>query len=583
MIDAREDRLRWFREARFGLFIHWGLYSATEGYWNGKETAGIGEWIAARESIPNVEYEKLAEKLTCNKFNPTMWARLAKNAGMRYCVFTAKHHEGFAMFNTSFDDYSIVKRSPYGKDVTAEVVEAMRQEGLVPCLYYSHALDFHEKDAMGNTWDYIVPEKDRDFGAYINGKCKHQLKELLTGYGELGLIWMDIPKGITDDIALKIKSLVSEYQPKCLVSGRIAYGNKLGDYGCFGDNQIPEGKPKGCWETAATMNHTWGYKRDDHQFKSPKEIIELLCGLLAKGTNLLLNIGPKANGEIPEESIYLLEEIADWYQVNGEAVNGTEASPFDCDFSFGGASQRDNVIYLYVYDRTENINIYGIQNNVLDVTVLGGGVLAYAQTDALHIDMKDVNFGKYVTVVKVTLDGEPIVKKGNYQLEKDILMLSASSAKIVKNVEDGIAGRIEGDAALEAENVDLADNQGVFISTAGIVKNWLSERNYLEWEFENAEEGEYDVYLFTVTQKYKKWIGGHQVHIICGKEYESKKLTADRVSKGANEKYFGESGSYVGTVYLHKGCHPLKLFADWINPEDAVGLSVSRIELVKKK
>ena len=180
MLDREDPKIKWFQEARFGLFIHWGLYSATEGYWNGKETAGIGEWIASREKIPQAEYEQFAEKLTCDKFDPVMWAKLAKNSGMRYCVFTAKHHEGFAMYDTSYDDYSIVKRSPYGKDATMQVVKAMREEGIVPCLYYSQALDFHEENAMGNTWDYTVPEENRDMWSYINGKCKHQLTELLT-------------------------------------------------------------------------------------------------------------------------------------------------------------------------------------------------------------------------------------------------------------------------------------------------------------------------------------------------------------------------------------------------------------------
>ena len=262
-------------------------------------------------------------------------------------------------------------------------------------------------------------------------------------------------------------------------------------------------------------------------------------------------------------------------------MNGTEGSPFDCDFSFGGASQRDNVIYLYVYDKIDSITIYGIENKVMDVTVLGGGALDYTQDGSLCIDMSDVAFGKYVTVVKVTLDGKPVVKKRNRQLEKGRVILSAASAEIVKKVDNGAAGLIEGDAALEAENVELMDNLGITISPAGIVKNWLSEQNSLKWEFENVEEGEYEVYLYTLTQKYKKWTGGHLVHIECGEVCESRFLTADRDSKGANQKYFGETGSFVGTVCLPAGKHNLKLIADMINLKDVVGLSVSRLELIR--
>ena len=350
MLDKKDPKARWFEEARFGLFIHWGLYSATEGYYHGKETKGIGEWIQSREQIPIAEYEQFAKKLTCEQFDPKQWAQLAYRAGMRYCVFTSKHHDGFAMFDTGFDNYNIVKRSPYGKDATAAIVEAMREEGIRPCLYYSQAHDWHEPNATGNTWDFSVPEAERDMWKFINGKCKHQLEEILTKYGDLGLIWMDVPRGLTDEMAVTIRDFVHELQPDCLVSGRISYNGSIGDYGCYGDNQIPAGRRTGCWETAATMNNSWGYKRDDHNFKSPKELLELLCSLMGKGTNLLLNIGPKPDGSLTEETIGILKRLGDWYAVNGEAIQGTEASPFDCDMSFGAVSRKGNVLYLYVYE-----------------------------------------------------------------------------------------------------------------------------------------------------------------------------------------------------------------------------------------
>ena len=223
MLDKKDPKVR------FGLFIHWGLYSATEGYYHGKETKGIGEWIQSREQIPIAEYERFAEKLTCEQFDPKQWAQLAYRAGMRYCVFTSKHHDGFAMFDTGFDNYNIVKRSPYGKDATAAIVEAMREEGIRPCLYYSQAHDWHEPNATGNTWDFPVPEAERDMWQFINGKCKHQLEEILTKYGDLGLIWMDVPRGLTDEMAVTIRDFVHELQPDCLVSGRISYNGSIGD------------------------------------------------------------------------------------------------------------------------------------------------------------------------------------------------------------------------------------------------------------------------------------------------------------------------------------------------------------------
>lgn len=584
MLNANDKKIEWFKKARFGLFIHWGLYAATEGYWNGKETPGIGEWIAAKEKIALGDYEKLADKMTCEKFDAKNIASLAKKAGMKYCVFTAKHHEGFAMYDTSYDDYSIVKRSPYGKDIVKEVTEAMRDEGIVPCLYYSQALDFHEKEAMGNTWDFDVPEEERDIDSYLNGKCKYQLKEILTNYGDIGLIWMDVPNRMTDERTNDLKAYVKSFQPNCLISGRIGCTPNMGDFGCFGDNQIPAGKLEGCWETASTMNDTWGYKRDDKNFKSPKEIIELLCGLMSKGVNLLLNIGPKANGEIPEESIHILEEIAEWYSVNGEAVEGTEASPFECDFTFGGASRKGNAIYLYIYDETEKIDIYGIKNGIKNISVLGGRNLDFENSDGLHFEMKKEDFGKYVTVVKIETDGTPEVKKGIYSQEKGVVILPASACTVVK--QNAAANEnvylADTDAATAAEKYNLSVGEDMSVTVAGVVEKWFAPQNYIEWTFEADEDGEYEAVLYTLTQKYKPWKGGHKVFVECGeKEYDSVDLAADKQSRGANKKYFSETGSIIGKVDIRKGTNTFKLFAKEINPEDPAGLSVSKLILVK--
>lgn len=582
MLNADDKKIEWFKKARFGLFIHWGLYAATEGYWNGKETPGIGEWIAAKEKIALADYEKLAEKMTCEKFDAKKIAVLAKKAGMKYCVFTSKHHEGFAMYNTSYDDYSIVKRSPCKRDIVKEVTDAMREEGIVPCLYYSQALDFHEKDAMGNTWDFAVPEEERDIDAYLNGKCKYQLKELLTNYGDIGLVWMDVPNRMTDERTEDLKAYVKSFQPNCLISGRIGCTPNMGDFGCFGDNQIPVGKPQGCWETASTMNNTWGYKRDDKNFKSPKEIIELLCGLMSKGVNLLLNIGPKANGEIPEESIYILDELAEWYGVNGEAVDGTEASPFECDFTFGGASRKGNAIYLYIYDETEKIDIYGIKNKIKKISVLGGRNLEFENSDGLHFAMVKEDFGKYVTVVKIETDGIPEVNRGIYSQEKGTVILPASLCETVKQSNCETADFNEDDAAVAAEKYNLAAAADMSVSLAGVIEKWFDKRDYVKWTFETAEEGEYKAILYTLTQKYKPWTGGHTVKIVCGeKEYPPVVLKADVKSRGANKKYFSETGSVIGKIQLAKGTNNIKLCAENINPEDAAGIGVSKLLLIK--
>ncbi len=577
MLPVNDKNIQKLGKARFGLFIHWGLYAATEGFWGGKETKGIGEWIAAREQIPNDEYEKLADKMTCEKFNASQWAELAYDAGMRYCVFTAKHHEGFAMYDTGYDDYSIVKRSPYGKDIAAEITNAMREKGIIPCFYYSQAIDFHESEAMGNTWYFEKPENERDFLSYINGKCKYQLRELLENYGDIGLVWMDVPKGITKEIAEDLKAHVKKYQPDCLVSGRIGGEWDMGDYFCMGDNQVPVGKADYLRETASTMNDTWGYKREDHNFKSPKEITELLCSLVSKGTNLLLNIGPRANGEIPEESIHILKELAEWMSVNGEAIHESDASPFASEFSFGSCCRKENVLYFFVYDKPDSISVRGIKNKVLSVEILGGGAAEYTDGESLVIRLHKHN--KYVTVVKAVLDSEPEIESGLYMQEDSCILLPAYLCGICKT--DNILSETakSGDAAIDAERFNVSADNSIGISEAGIIQNWASEKDYIKWSFECGCGGEYRAYLYTLAQKYTEWKSPGEVYIETERKYEPKILEADRKSRGANKKYFDETGSFIGNISIRNGKNTIYVKADKINAE--YGLSVSRLVLEK--
>lgn len=577
MLSEKDKKIEWFKNAKLGLFIHWGLYAATEGYWNGKETPGIGEWIAAKEEIPNDEYEKLATLMTCEKFNADEWAELAKKAGMRYCVFTAKHHEGFAMYDTEYDDYSIVKRSPYKKDIAMEISQAMRKQNIVPCFYYSHAIDFHESEAMGNTWYYDTPEDKRDFLKYINGKCKAQLKELLTNYGDLGLIWMDVPKGITEDIAKDLKAYVKEYQPDCLVSGRIGGTLDMGDFGCLGDNQIPTGKLEGCWETASTMNDTWGYKRDDHNFKPVKEIIELLCAIVSKGTNLLLNIGPTCKGEIPKESIHILNELGKWMSVNSEAIYETEASPFKSDFTFGQCCQKDNNLYFFVTEEFDELIIKGIKNNVTAVSVLGYGAQEYKKTDILKIKLNA--HSEYVTVVKVTLDGAPQIEEGIFMQEGESVFLPAYLAKIEKNTNKYSSDKSNGDVAQDAEQFNLKTEEQICISPSGVVENWVSTKDYISWDFYSDANIECEVLVYTMSKKYVPWTGGQTVYFECDDISDSVELKEDVKGVGANKKYFDETGTIIGKTKIKRGKNSFSLFASSIDEP----LSVSKIILKTTK
>ncbi len=238
---TKGDIHKWWREARFGMFIHWGLYAVPAGIWRGKDIPGIGEWIMHRAQIPVKEYEKLAGRFNPTGFNAEEWAQLAKDAGMKYLVITSKHHDGFAMFASKADPYNIVSATPYKKDPMKDLARACRKRGIRLCFYYSQDQDWHEPEATGNTWDWPKKTK-RGFAEYLEAKVKPQLTELLTKYGPLGLIWFDTSRQITRAQSLDLKRFVHKLQPDCLVSGRV--GNDVGDYGSMGDNQIPSGRVK---------------------------------------------------------------------------------------------------------------------------------------------------------------------------------------------------------------------------------------------------------------------------------------------------------------------------------------------------
>src|ERR1700733_852112 len=222
---AREHRLEWWRDARFGMFIHWGLYALPAGYWGGKPVPRIGEWIMNPAKIPVAQYEKLAAKFDPVRFDADQWVSVARNAGMKYIVITAKHHDGFAMFSSKVSKYNIVDATPFHRDPMKELAAACRRQGIRLCFYYSQTQDWHEPDGVGNTWDF-PDESKKDFNRYFQAKVIPQVKELLTQYGPIGLIWFDTPRNMTKEQSKQLADLVHQLQPDCLVNGRV--GNGMG-------------------------------------------------------------------------------------------------------------------------------------------------------------------------------------------------------------------------------------------------------------------------------------------------------------------------------------------------------------------
>jgi alpha-L-fucosidase len=321
---AKAKRLEWFREAKYGLFIHWGLYAIPAGEWNGKRSLGIGEWIMNRLTIPVKDYEKLSSRFNPVKFNADEWVRLAKDAGMKYIVITSKHHDGFAMFKSNASAYNIVDATPFKRDVLKELADAAARQGIRLGFYYSQSQDWHEPNGAGNTWDF-GPDDKKDYDQYLRGKAEPQVKELLTGYGPVALIWFDTPRMMNGGRAQRFAAIVRQLQPATLIDGRLG---TEGDYRSTGDNVIPPQVSTDAWEVPATINHTWGYRSDDTDWKSPGQITFKLVDIVSKGGNYLLNVGPTAEGVIPQASQDILRTVGRWLQVNGEAVYGAGPTPF---------------------------------------------------------------------------------------------------------------------------------------------------------------------------------------------------------------------------------------------------------------
>jgi alpha-L-fucosidase len=469
------ESLKWWREARFGMFIHWGLYAVPAGRWKGREVPGIGEWIMHRERIPVREYEGLARRFLPSRFDAEAWVRLARDAGMGYIVITAKHHEGFAMFRSAHP-FNVVDATPWKRDPMAELARACRKHGIRLCFYYSQDQDWHEPDGAWNDWDF--DESKKDFTRYLRGKVEPQLTELLTRYGPIGLIWFDTPYTIGRAHSAELKRLVHRLQPGCLVSGRI--GHDLGDYGSLGDNQIPVGRIDGDYETPGTMNDTWGYKSGDRRWKPTGTLLYLLVDLASKGINYLLNVGPTARGEIPAPSVARLQEIGAWMKVNGEAIHGTSASPLPYELPWGRITRKPGRLYLHLFDwPRKELALHGLDSRVRTAYLLAdpGRRLAVEQRRDREAGLSILTlsgFGgrpdRHVSVVVLEIEGNIRVEEMPVQQPDGSVSLPSFMAR-----RQGPAG------------------SGFAVGRAGFTEGWKSAANGLSWTVKILNPGTYRV------------------------------------------------------------------------------------------
>jgi len=470
--EQRDARMQWWREARFGLFIHWGLYAVPAGVWKGQPIAGIGEWIMNRGKIPVQDYGALTSQFNPVRFNADEWVSMAKNAGMKYIIITSKHHDGFAMFRSAATPYNIHDATPFHRDPLKELAEACERQGMRLGFYYSQAQDWHHPGgaASGGHWDKA---QEGDMGQYLRTIAVPQVRELLTNYGHVSVLWWDTPVGMTKEYADLLRPLL-KLQPGIITN------NRLGG-GYAGDSETPEqripatGLGDRDWETCMTMNDTWGFKVNDNNWKPTVTLIRNLIDIASKGGNYLLNVGPTAEGTIPQASVDRLAEIGKWMKVNGEAIYATKPSPFK-KLAWGRCTQKPGKLYLHVFDwPTDGKLVVPVLNHVTKAYLLADPETALSTTaaaDSVTIAVPATAPDALASVVVAEIEGEPQV---------------AVQDTAIAQQSDGTARLRAFDAELITKSAKL---EGSGEQNIGF---WTDVNDLVQWQLRVDKPGRYEV------------------------------------------------------------------------------------------
>lgn len=452
--DQKDARMKWWPEARFGMFIHWGLYAVPAGEWKGE--TNHAEWIRTTAKIPLEEYNKFVNEFNPTKFNANEWAKMANEAGMKYMVITSKHHDGFCLFNSEFTDFDVMS-TPFKRDILKELSLACSDNNVKMCWYHS-IMDWHHPDYLPRRdWETERTTEGADFERYIV-YLKNQLRELVSNYGPIGVLWFDgeWEKTWNHQRGQDIYDYLRKLVPNLIINNRVDVGrdgmsgiSKSTEYaGDFGtpEQEVPSrGIPGTDWESCITMNSNWGYNKKDHNWKSTESIIRMLCDIVSKGGNLLLNVGPTAEGVFPPETVERLKGIGEWMKVNGESIYGTKASPFS-KLSWGRCTQKlqngKTTLYLQIFDMPKNrkLKVPGLASQVEKIYTLSDkSVIPFSKKgNSYELDLAKLKPFKHVTVLAMELNDELLVFDNPYiksNFPVFINELKISFAADNKNVE----------------------------------------------------------------------------------------------------------------------------------------------------
>jgi len=551
-MQTHESRIQWWRDARFGMFIHWGVYSLPGGEWKGKKVDGYAEHLMRKEKIPRAEYLELAHQFNPVKFNADQWVQTAKRAGMRYIIITAKHHDGFAMYNSLVSDYNVVKQTAWKHDPMADLSTACKKYGLKFGFYYSHAFDWEHPDAPGNDWDYDNPGGDKLLHGgtnwydvhpellpkavkYVNEKAIPQIQELIRMYHP-DILWFDTPAKLPLSENIRILEAIRQTDPNVVVNGRLARGAgnlNLGDYKNTSDRPAEFYPTEGDWEAIPTTNESYGYSKFDNSHKPASFFIRLLAKAASRGGNLLMNIGPKGDGEFDARDIRILDSIGKWMAVNNESIYKTAKTPLPIQ-SWGVSTRKGNLLYLQVFNWPSNgkLLIEGLRSNVAKVWLLADP--AHKNLEVKRIDPVDLEIkvphnapDKVSSVVVVQTEGN---------VETDSLRLLASH---------DITNRLLAfDADLKGKGFRFGDGK------AGkyYVENWKNKDQSVNWDFRLLQPARFKILVKYTADNANA--GAYELKL----DDFKKQGTVETTAKGESVKE-----QVIGEVSLNAGSHHLQI------------------------
>ncbi|TWU36469.1 Alpha-L-fucosidase [Novipirellula aureliae] len=477
--EQRSERLQWWNAARFGMFVHWGVYSVTGGEYKGKMPTNSAEWMMNKARIPIADYKtENVDKFNPTEFDAKAFVELAKEAGMKYLVITAKHHDGFAMFHSKCSPYNVVDATPFGRDIMKELADACAEQGIRFGFYYSQCQDWHHPGGMGNSWDKTIERVS--FDEYVREKAVPEAKQLLTDYGPISIFWWDTPREMSKE-AFESLHGVTALQPGIITNDRLGK-NSPGDYKTF-ERNIPRLAPAGQdWEVCMPISGSWGYKKSDTNFKSASTLIRNLADIASKGGNYLLNVSPTGEGTLLPEAVDRLKAIGRWMKTNSESIYGTTASPLG-RLAWGRCTKKEvgdgTILYLHVFDWPEDgeLLVPGLKSQIEQ---------AYLMADSTALETRRQDSGIVVALPARAPDSI-----------NSVVVLKVRGAL---DIEAGLAmPNEEGSLVLSADVAYIHNNEGADQARVQHQEDtpnigyWTDENAWVEWSFQVDRPGQYEI------------------------------------------------------------------------------------------